>query len=779
MVDCPTKPGIAAHGTSDMRSRTVLGTLIVAAVLAATAAAWLITREAELRGLRERADKGLSLDASSVASESERYGHLPFVVAQDERILQLLDTGGDALWVDRANRYLETVAQQVRVQATPGGKVMPHDLFVMDATGTTLASSNWQDPDSRLGKNYKFRPYFQDAMKTGEGAYYAIGATGGIPGYYLAHRIDTAAGHTGVAVVKVFLEPLEVVWRAAGENVGLVDHAGVIFLSDVKGWKWCPLFPLDLDPKGLDALKRQYSPDIPQCPPLQLDRNVKPGQDIDLQIAGRQMLARLLEVPGRDWQIMAAHDMAPVYAAANRSAATAFLAGALLIAAWFYFRERRERINADRMRAILEDMTVGIAVFDPDLRLVAWNQPYIRLNSYPAALVRAGRPLAEIIQHNAQRGDYGPGDPTKQTQIRLERVQQTVRRVEVRRPDGTWLDMAHSRTPGGWIVRTYSDITERKHTEEELAAHRNNLERIVEQRTAELVQLNQRLRVAVDQLEQREQSLAEKSTALEVLSGKLAKYLAPQVYNSIFTGQQDVRIASHRKKLTVCFSDIAGFTETTDKMESEDLTQLLNHYLTEMSHIASAHGATIDKYVGDAIVMFFGDPDSRGVKEDALACVTMALAMQKRMGELALVWRDAGIETPFRCKIGINTDYCTVGNFGSEDRMDYTIIGSAVNLASRLEREAQPGAVLISYETFAQVKDEIHCEEHGHIKVKGIAYPVATFRVVDLKNNLVTKAQAVTAELPHLRVQAEPGLMSAKERDEAVKALRDLLDRLC
>ena len=88
---------------------------------------------------------------------------------------------------------------------------------------------------------------------------------------------------------------------------------------------------------------------------------------------------------------------------------------------------------------------------------------------------------------------------------------------------------------------------------------------------------------------------------------------------------------SQRKKLTICFSDIAGFTETTDRMESEDLTQLLNHYLTEMSKIATEHGATIDKYVGDAIVMFFGDPESRGVKEDALACVKMAIAMQRRI----------------------------------------------------------------------------------------------------------------------------------------------------
>ena len=213
-------------------------------------------------------------------------------------------------------------------------------------------------------------------------------------------------------------------------------------------------------------------------------------------------------------------------------------------------------------------------------------------------------------------------------------------------------------------------------------------------------------------------------------------------------------------------------------MESEELTQLLNHYLTEMSKIALQYGATIDKYVGDAIMMFFGDPESRGVKEDALACVTMALAMQRRIGELAGAWRDAGIETPLRCRIGIHTGYCTVGNFGSEDRMDYTIIGGAVNLASRLEHEAPPGGVLISYETFAHVKDEIHCEPRGEIRVKGLAYPVATYGVIDLKVNLRISPPPLRAELAHLRVEAQPELMSADEREEAAAALRTIADQL-
>ena len=195
----------------------------------------------------------------------------------------------------------------------------------------------------------------------------------------------------------------------------------------------------------------------------------------------------------------------------------------------------------------------------------------------------------------------------------------------------------------------------------------------------------------ISELKQREESFP-RNRRLWRRFRKLAKYLAPQVYNRSSPESKTSKIASQRKKLTICFSDIAGFTETTDRMESEDLTQLLNHYLTEMSKIAIEHGATIDKYVGDAILMFFGDPESRGVREDALAAVKMAIAMQRRIVEFADIWRDAGIQSPLRCRIGIHTDFCTVGNFGSADRMDYTIIGGAVNLASALSTKPHPGA---------------------------------------------------------------------------------------
>jgi class 3 adenylate cyclase len=271
--------------------------------------------------------------------------------------------------------------------------------------------------------------------------------------------------------------------------------------------------------------------------------------------------------------------------------------------------------------------------------------------------------------------------------------------------------------------------------------------------------------------------IAKKNKELEILSSKLAKYLSPQVYHSIFTGAREVRLASQRKKLTVLFSDIVSFTELTDKMESEDLTHLLNHYLTEMSKVALEHGATIDKYVGDMIMIFYGDPETSGVKEDALSCVKMAIAMQRRLRELADVWRGSGIETPLSCRIGIHTGYCTVGNFGSEDRMDYTIIGSPVNLASRLQREAPVGGILISYETYAHIRDEVLCEKRGDVRVKGFARPVATYEVIDLVENVDPKHRPLRVDLAHLRLELDPR-MPAQEKSVARQHLHDALVRL-
>jgi class 3 adenylate cyclase len=253
-----------------------------------------------------------------------------------------------------------------------------------------------------------------------------------------------------------------------------------------------------------------------------------------------------------------------------------------------------------------------------------------------------------------------------------------------------------------------------------------------------------------------------------VIADKLAKYLSPQVYNSIFTGDKDAKIESYRKKLTVFFSDIKDFTKTTDSMESEALTSLLNEYLNEMSKIALAHGGTIDKYIGDAIMVFYGDPESHGAKEDALACVNMALGMRDKMKDLREHWLAHGVANPLHVRMGINTGFCTVGNIGSEDRMDYTIIGGEVNLASRLESLAQEDSILVSYETYALIKDEIKCVELQETNVKGIAYPVRVFDIIDSYANL--DAEPAAADSSDVISQSDKGFRLELDLREADRA---------
>ncbi len=269
---------------------------------------------------------------------------------------------------------------------------------------------------------------------------------------------------------------------------------------------------------------------------------------------------------------------------------------------------------------------------------------------------------------------------------------------------------------------------------------------------------------------QREQSIA--------LSQKLSKYLSPQVWQSIFTGERDVRLETQRKKLSVFFSDIKGFTALSEEMEPEALTELLNHYFNEMSEIALKYGGTIDKFVGDSIMVFFGDPSSRGQREDAFACVSMAIAMRKHMKIMRQKWCSQGIKTPLEIRIGINTGYTTVGNFGAENRMDYTIIGKEVNLASRLESLAEPGEILVSYETFSLIKDRIMCRDKGEITVKGFAKPVPIYEVVDFRRDMGPNRSFLEHEHNGFAMYLDSEKITDKERKAILAALENAADRL-
>ncbi|MCJ8267916.1 MAG: adenylate/guanylate cyclase domain-containing protein [Psychrosphaera sp.] len=264
----------------------------------------------------------------------------------------------------------------------------------------------------------------------------------------------------------------------------------------------------------------------------------------------------------------------------------------------------------------------------------------------------------------------------------------------------------------------------------------------------------------------------------ERIAVSLSKYLSPQIHKFIFSGERKVKVETHRKNLTVFFSDIQGFTQLTDTVEPETLTTLLNEYFNEMSTIALRYGGTIDKFMGDAIMIFYGDPESKGCKQDALDCLLMALEMRECMKGLREKWQTEGIYEPLQIRAGVNSGYCTVGNFGSEDRLDYTIIGGTVNLASRLESVAAPNDIIISHQTYALVKDIIYCEKRSKIQVKGIAHPVQTYRVVDIHEK-VRKAHAeLKDDLHKVLEKIYPFELSDDERSQIGKILEDKRDKL-
>ena len=221
---------------------------------------------------------------------------------------------------------------------------------------------------------------------------------------------------------------------------------------------------------------------------------------------------------------------------------------------------------------------------------------------------------------------------------------------------------------------------------------------------------------------------------IELLNNRafqLSEYISPTVRRAIFSGVK-LKKNPEEKHVSIFFSDIVGFTRLTEQLTPDNLNTFLNTYLSEMSKIAVRFGGTIDKIMGDSIMVFFGDPRSRGVKNDAVSCVSMALAMKKSMAELQSRWQLQGIETPPSIRIGINSGLCRVGNFGSAFYLNYTLLGRSVNLASRLETAASAGEILISLSTYNLVKHKIHCINKGEVSVNGFSQPLLVYSVLGL-----------------------------------------------
>lgn len=210
---------------------------------------------------------------------------------------------------------------------------------------------------------------------------------------------------------------------------------------------------------------------------------------------------------------------------------------------------------------------------------------------------------------------------------------------------------------------------------------------------------------------------------------RLKKYLSPQIVDTVISKGAEICLKNSRKLLTILFSDLKGFTAMSENLEPEDTMNLINEYLSEMTKLIFKYGGTIDKFMGDGILAFFGDPLE--CKEHAEKAVRSAIDMKNEANLLRPKWEELGGH--FDLNIGISTGYVTVGNIGPRERMEYTVIGKNVNLAQRLQSEAKENQILISQRTFSHVKDIFVMERLQDLALKGIHNPVVAYNVLGTK----------------------------------------------
>lgn len=226
---------------------------------------------------------------------------------------------------------------------------------------------------------------------------------------------------------------------------------------------------------------------------------------------------------------------------------------------------------------------------------------------------------------------------------------------------------------------------------------------------------------------------AQESAEKRYITQLFGRYVSPGVVKELIRHKDLVKLQGRKERLTMFFSDVRGFTTMSEKMKPEDVSAMLNEYFSRMTRIVFKHGGTLDKFMGDAIMCFFGNPIF--FPDHPKRAVEMALEMKEEMQKLKQEWKDKGRESSFDVGMGINTGEVVVGNLGSEEFFDYTVIGDDVNLACRLESNAKRGQIIISEIVYQEVKDFFEILKLDPITVKGKAKPVQIYEVLSARVN--------------------------------------------
>lgn len=501
--------------TSKHRSAVLLLIVGGGIMLLAMSAAWRIAGSNALRAEQAQVQRQLDLYAQALQQRIDRHRTLPQVLALDPELRAAVSQPLDPAQRDALNLKLERANSVTRAST----------LTLIGRDGIALAASNWREPSSNVGRDYGFRPYTRQALSEGSGRFYGVGVTTGEPGYFLSQAIHDEAGVAlGVVVIKIELGALEREWLSTADVVLVSDVHDVVFLASRDEWRYRTLRALT--PVDLDELhaSRQYADKA--LLPLRREILRELGADarvarLDAPPLPNPVLWQTVALDENRWRLHLLHDASAVDAA-SRSAALAAGGAWLALTFLVLFVQQRRRLSAHRQRSreeletvlrqhakelrtaqdglvqaaqqadsglsrSLEHLPQGVVIIDAALRLVAWNSRYVELFRFPPGLLSVGRPIEDLIRHNARRGLLGPGPVEESIQRRLDHLRSGKPHLrESEKDDGTVLEIRGNPLPEGGFVTSYADITSYANAARELRSLADALERRVEERTRAL-----------------------------------------------------------------------------------------------------------------------------------------------------------------------------------------------------------------------------------------------------------------------------------------------------
>jgi len=470
-----------------------------------------LTRRHALHELEQKSRNRLQLYVSNLQGRLEKYEFLPELLATNDELLRLLQNPSDPDRIDALNRYLETINKIANAS----------DTYLMDAEGLTIAASNWQLERPFVGRNFSYRPYFQEAMKGELGRYFALGMTSNKRGYYFAYPVRYRESILGAVVIKINMAPVEESWRQAENDLIVTDPDGVIFITTQKNWRYKTLGPLEPEVMARIKESKRYADEPLDALNIIKSEGVSADSSLIKLMDDPSTEYLMLErpMPEAGWKVNILTKTAVVTHQVVRNL-LAMLIIIVIAVLFILFRvqrlkryRERERFkrqaqknlerNEAQIRAIFENTQAGLMTLDEEWRIELVNSKALELFAYAQDQL-SGLPFLDCFYPDVRE--------QVAEMLRNEGPVVTLSEVEARRKDGSVIPIELSigslyLESGRKRIVTIHDISFLKKQETALRLAHDQLESRVDERTRDLMAINQRLVREIDEHRQTEEAL--------------------------------------------------------------------------------------------------------------------------------------------------------------------------------------------------------------------------------------------------------------------------------